>query len=106
MLCFSFTEKFKVVSPDSPVSIPLGYNAILPCFVQREDDEAGMNAEDMKVTWTKSDTQVHLYENKKDDVTQQSGSYKNRTALHKAALRKGDVSLSLAHVKEIGRAHV
>ncbi|XP_036419230.1 selection and upkeep of intraepithelial T-cells protein 3-like [Colossoma macropomum] len=95
----ALSEKFKVVSPGSPVSIPLGYNVILPCFVQRESDKASMNAEDLNVTWTKSNTKVHLYENKKDDVTQQSGSYKNRTALHKAALRKGDASLSLAQVK-------
>ncbi|KAL7863892.1 hypothetical protein AOLI_G00153120 [Acnodon oligacanthus] len=93
------TEKFKVISPGSPVSVTLGYNVILPCFVQRENDQASMNAEDMKVTWTKSGTTVHVYENKKDDLTQQSGSYTGRTALYKGALRKGDVSLSLALVK-------
>ncbi|KAI4893014.1 hypothetical protein NFI96_026499, partial [Prochilodus magdalenae] len=98
--CLNFSETFRVVGPDGPVLAAVGSDVILPCFVKQTGDNTGMFAVDLKVSWTKSDTQVHLYQNKEDLTDRQSDSYKGRTTLDKTALRNGNASLKLTKVTD------
>ncbi|KAL6455030.1 hypothetical protein MHYP_G00365300, partial [Metynnis hypsauchen] len=100
LLHCAFSQKFKVVGPDSPVVAVAGSDVVLPCSVRRLD-QSSLSAVDMTIKWTRSDlgdALVHFYENHKDVNTGQIPQYRGRTALFTEELQNGNVSLSLSKV--------
>ncbi|XP_072553507.1 butyrophilin-like protein 8 [Salminus brasiliensis] len=61
-----------------------------------------MNAEDMTVTWSRSDltdSVVHQYGNHKDLNTDQIPQYRGRTSVFIKELQRGNTSLSLSNIR-------
>ncbi|KAG9262203.1 NACHT, LRR and PYD domains-containing protein 3-like isoform X1 [Astyanax mexicanus] len=92
----TMSVQFKVVGPVAPLIAVAGEDLVLPCSLQ-----PNISAEDMMVEWSRSDhtgsdTQVHLYEDYEDRNEEQMESYRQRTALFKEELKKGNASLKLS----------
>ncbi|CAI5657064.1 unnamed protein product [Oreochromis niloticus] len=69
-------------------------SVILPCKITPDLPE------DTKVEWTRSDQElmlVHVYANEGDQLNDQDGLYRDRTAVNEDLLRTGDLSLTLKY---------
>ncbi|XP_072553203.1 ribonuclease inhibitor-like isoform X2 [Salminus brasiliensis] len=102
LLPAALSEKFKVVVPDAPVVGVSGSVVVLPCSVRGLDGQTSMNAEDMNITWSRSDltdSVVHQYVNHNDLNTDQIPQYRGRTSVFKEELQRGNTSLSLSNIR-------
>ncbi|KAG9262211.1 NACHT, LRR and PYD domains-containing protein 3-like [Astyanax mexicanus] len=87
-------KRFMVVGPAAPLVAVAGEDLILPCSLQ-----PNISAEGMMVEWIRqheTDRQVHLYIDFEDRNRDQMESYRQRTALFKEELKKGNASLKLS----------
>ncbi len=74
-----------------------GEDVILPCSVK-----PNISIVDMRVEWFRfdlRDTLVHIYDDHKDENTDQIQSYRGRTELNHQELQRGDASLKLSSVR-------
>nr|XP_033779533.1 butyrophilin subfamily 1 member A1-like isoform X2 [Geotrypetes seraphini] len=87
-------ERFKVIGPDQPVVAVLGEYAMLSCRLLPP-----MSTEHMHIRWFRNGFHdvVHLYENQKDQIGQQSPEYQGRTELITNHIN-GSVSLRINNV--------
>ncbi|MGH0142386.1 UNVERIFIED_CONTAM: hypothetical protein FKN15_035986 [Acipenser sinensis] len=90
------SHAWTVVGSDQPVIAEAGDDVILPCHFSPR-----VSAVDMQVRWFRKrpDKLVHLYLNKKDQLSRQDSEYRGRTALHPSALETGDISLHLTNLR-------
>ncbi|XP_030632643.1 butyrophilin subfamily 3 member A3-like [Chanos chanos] len=89
--------RFQVVGPADPLVAVAGEDLVLPCSLK-----PNISAVDMTVEWSRihgSDTLVHLYTDHEDRNERQIQSYRERTALFKEELQKGNTSLKLSRVR-------
>ncbi|XP_030632628.1 butyrophilin subfamily 1 member A1 [Chanos chanos] len=94
---FLVTNQFQVVGPAGPLVAVAGEDLVLPCSLK-----PNISAVDMTVEWSRlhgSDTLVHLYTDHEDRNEKQIQSYRERTALFKEELQKGNTSLKLFKVR-------
>ncbi|KAK7909590.1 hypothetical protein WMY93_014274 [Mugilogobius chulae] len=96
---FVILEEYKVFGHD-PVVADVHSNATLPCHVEPEVDLTKES-----VVWSvqlkqkDTDKTVHLYR-KGEENTEQDPDYKHRTEIHKEALKKGNISVTIHNVSE------
>ncbi|KPP63994.1 hypothetical protein Z043_117704 [Scleropages formosus] len=95
------TDGFAVVTPQTPVSAPLGGSATLPCWLS-----PAISAEALEVRWyrpNKFTSPVLLYREQKVQQSSQDPQYEGRVSLGSRgstnrALNEGNVSLHLENV--------
>ncbi len=89
--------QYEVLGPAGPVLAVAGEDVILPCSVK-----PNISVVDMRVEWFRldlKDSLVHLYDDHKDENTEQFQSYRGRTELNHQELQRGDASLKLSSVR-------
>ncbi|XP_014450061.2 butyrophilin subfamily 1 member A1 [Alligator mississippiensis] len=98
------SASFKVDGSQKIVTGIVGQEIILPCHLIPR-----MNAMNMEVKWFRpqSDTIVHLYHNRTDQLKNQLPEYKGRTELLKDSITDGSVPLKIVNitVSDEGKYH-
>uniref|UniRef100_A0A452H4R0 Ig-like domain-containing protein n=1 Tax=Gopherus agassizii TaxID=38772 RepID=A0A452H4R0_9SAUR len=91
-----FTAQFSVTGRDHPVTAIVGEAIVLPCHLSPR-----MSAVNMEVRWFRSEflSFVHLYQHGKDQYGNQMPEYRGRTALLKAGITDGNVSLRILNIR-------
>ena len=72
-----------------------GQDVILPCYV-----EPPVDVRNLTVEWRHSTTLMHVYRNRKDDLTLQHNEFKRRTSLFHDEMGKGNVSVLLSRLNK------
>ncbi|XP_036420376.1 ribonuclease inhibitor-like isoform X2 [Colossoma macropomum] len=93
-LHYTLSEELQVRGPDTALSAPAGSDVVLPCSLQ-----PNTSALNMRVEWSRLNSQVHLYKHNKEINNDQDPFYRGRTALFKDELPQGNVSLLLSKVR-------
>ncbi|XP_066530505.1 myelin-oligodendrocyte glycoprotein-like [Hoplias malabaricus] len=92
-------EEFNVVAPDASLTVKVGEDLVLPCFLQPKISAVDMTVKLSRQELNLANRLVHLYEGYKDKDDQQGESYRGRRALFKEELKRGNTSLKLSTVQ-------
>ncbi|XP_056309060.1 uncharacterized protein LOC130220842 [Danio aesculapii] len=85
-----------VRGPSAPLSAPLGYSVVLPCYV----DEA-LPVEDLEVEWRRADSEtlIHLYQDGESRPEAQQQDYHDRAHFFTEEIQHGNFSLRLDNLR-------
>ena len=90
-----FSGEYEVIGSHQPIKALVGQDIILPCHLEPQ-----FNVTTLTVEWRLSATLVHVYRNRKDDLTLQHKDFRGRTSLFHDEMSNGNISLKISSVTE------
>uniref|UniRef100_A0A8C4DLY9 Ig-like domain-containing protein n=1 Tax=Dicentrarchus labrax TaxID=13489 RepID=A0A8C4DLY9_DICLA len=85
-----------MIGSDKPVTVTVGDNVILPCYLEPPLD---MTTE--TVEWKRDEEFVHVSQHEKDYLDLQDENFRGRTSLFYEEMIRGNISLKLTNVTEL-----
>ncbi|XP_044198265.1 myelin-oligodendrocyte glycoprotein-like [Thunnus albacares] len=86
---------YRVIGSDEGIEVLVGQEVILPCHL-----ESPVDVTNLTVEWSLGTTLVHVYRNRKDDLTLQHNDFKGRTSLFHEEMRNGNLSIQISRVNK------
>uniref|UniRef100_A0A8P4KEJ9 Ig-like domain-containing protein n=1 Tax=Dicentrarchus labrax TaxID=13489 RepID=A0A8P4KEJ9_DICLA len=85
-----------VIGSDKPVTVTVGDNAILPCYL-----EPPFDVRTLTVEWKRDGRFVHISRHGKDYLDLQDENFRGRTSVFHEEMIRGNISLKLTNVTEL-----
>ncbi|XP_051251044.1 V-set domain-containing T-cell activation inhibitor 1-like [Dicentrarchus labrax] len=85
-----------VIGSHNPVTVTLGDNAILPCYL-----EPPFDVRTLTVEWKRDEQYVHVSRHGKDYLDDQDENFRGRTSVFHEEMIFGNISLKLTNVTEL-----